>query len=185
MEKLFLCNIATRPNLLPWQAFGFWFLSVFWHVVVHEESKRNIPLTGSLVFPNINRWHVNETVLTERKMIEEYKCKYYTHSSCSPSSPKFHIKALQQLEQLLNKQLGMQHSLKWFKRQNACLRRLWVFVFMGWQLQLINEDQVFDSLLKYDKAMDFWLPWKQHLWSILLPMVLKHSVPASVVSCPV
>lgn len=44
------------------------FLSLFWHVVVHEKMRRNISLTGSLLSPFINHWHGNETVLTKREM---------------------------------------------------------------------------------------------------------------------
>lgn len=106
------CNIATRPNLFPRQAFGFcFFLSSFWHVVVHEESKRNIPLTGSLLSPYINHWHGNETILTKKEMDRGIQMqKHYTHIHPFPSSPPCHIKALRQLEQLLNGQLGTQQK---------------------------------------------------------------------------
>lgn len=89
----------------------FVFLSSFWHVVVHEESKRNIPLTGSLLSPYINHWHGNETILTKKEMDRGIQMqKHYTHIHPFPSSPPYHIKALHQLEQLLNGQLGMQQK---------------------------------------------------------------------------
>lgn len=58
------------------------FLSLFWHVVVHEKMRRNISLTGSLLSPFINHWHGNETVLTKREMdrgIQMQKHYMYIH----------------------------------------------------------------------------------------------------------
>lgn len=63
-------------------SFVVFFLSLFWHVVVHEKMRRNISLTGSLLSPFINHWHGNETVLTKREMdrgIQMQKHYMYIH----------------------------------------------------------------------------------------------------------
>lgn len=58
--KCSFCNIATRPNLFSRKHF-FLFLSLFWHFVVCAESNKNILLAGSLLSPDINHRHGNET----------------------------------------------------------------------------------------------------------------------------
>ena len=56
-----------------------------------------------------------------RRWIEEYKCKKkpYTHIHPLRSAPLFHIKALQQLEQLLNRQLGIQQKSEVIQRRGV------------------------------------------------------------------
>ena len=99
MEKLFFLFFffffAILPQDLicsPGKHLGLFFLSSFWHVVVHEESKRNIPLTGSLLSPYINHWHGNETVLTKREMNRGIQMQktLRTHSFLPLLSPVSH-----------------------------------------------------------------------------------------------
>lgn len=69
--------------------FHFWlvFNLYFWHAAVHEESRRNIPLTGALLSPYINHWHGNETVLTKREMDTRIQMqKHYIHRHLPPAS---------------------------------------------------------------------------------------------------
>lgn len=88
-KALFFTILSQDLICSPCKHLGLFFLSLFWHVVVHEESKRNIPLTGSLLSPYINHWHGNETVLTKREMDRGIQMqKHYTHIHRLPVSHK-------------------------------------------------------------------------------------------------
>lgn len=55
----------TQFFIPPRQAFGFVFYLPFDMLLFMRRAKRNIPLTGALLSPDINHWHGNETILTK------------------------------------------------------------------------------------------------------------------------
>lgn len=133
------------------------FLSLFWHVVVHEKMRRNISLTGSLLSPFINHWHGNETVLTKREMdrgIQMQKHYMYIHPfALLVAASHAGISTTGTIsESTIRNATKTWSDLKEDKKNLRGLV-LHCSVFTGWQL----ESWFIDSLFKCDKATDLWL----------------------------